>query len=341
MTMNPTSDHLDDETLSALLDGDAAESDGGSVDAAAHLRACDRCSGRQSELAGVRAALAAAPVEPLDELTRRRLVAGALQAIGDPAAGGPADAPISVGRAGTRWAQRHTALIGSAAAVVLAVLVGVPFVLGNDKSTQEHTALSAQAPEALDESAGTFLGDLGDLTDRQNLRLRLSGVAGDSFGYAAPAEPGPSPAAGTPVAAPVPAAAPAGGGLAGTSNGAATTTAPLSAADRSSGTGSGSVGAAKSAPPGATSAPEAATADDAAASQSAGRDEAAYRDRADIDRCVAALLDGPARGGRLTRSGTGTYKGRPAVVASFELDGGTTAFVTDRSSCEVLDRFPV
>jgi hypothetical protein len=54
---------------------------------------------------------------------------------------------------------------------------------------------------------------------------------------------------------------------------------------------------------------------------------------------VAALLNGPARGGRLLRSGTGTYHGRPAIVASFELDGGTVAFVTDRASCEVLDRF--
>ncbi|HEV3363144.1 MAG TPA: hypothetical protein VG795_03210, partial [Acidimicrobiia bacterium] len=65
------------------------------------------------------------------------------------------------------------------------------------------------------------------------------------------------------------------------------------------------------------------------------------RDRADTDRCVAALLNGPARGGRLTRSGTGTYQGRPAIVASFELSGGTEAFITDRSDCAVLDRFSV
>jgi hypothetical protein len=62
-------------------------------------------------------------------------------------------------------------------------------------------------------------------------------------------------------------------------------------------------------------------------------------DRADADACVAALLDGPARGGRLTGSGVGSWRGRPAVVAAFELDGGAVAFVADRSGCAVLDRF--
>jgi hypothetical protein len=80
---------------------------------------------------------------------------------------------------------------------------------------------------------------------------------------------------------------------------------------------------------------------DSAANEGFSYDDQSARDRADTDRCVAALLDGPARGGRLIRSGTGTYQGRPAVVASFELSGGTVAFITDRSDCSVLDRFSV
>jgi hypothetical protein len=77
------------------------------------------------------------------------------------------------------------------------------------------------------------------------------------------------------------------------------------------------------------------------AGQASATDQAAERDRADTDACVAALLSGPARGGRLTASGTGTWRGRPAVVAAFELSGGTVAFVADRSGCGVLDRFAV
>jgi hypothetical protein len=324
MTMNPTSDHLDDEILSALLDGDA---DGAGLDAAAHLRACDRCAGRQAELAGARAALAAAPVEPLDELTRRRLVAAALTAA-EPAPAG--EAPAAVTPNGSRWARRHPALIGSAAAVLLAVLVGVPFVVGNGGPGRDQT-LTAQAP--LQSSADSFLGDLGDLSDRDRLRLRLSGAAGDTFA-AAPAEAGPSPAAGAPTAAPLAGAAPGSGSLAGTTNDAAVST-TLAPTGRSAGreTVSGSASASKAAPEPAT--------DSASASQGYSSSDQSARDRADTDRCVAALLNGPARGGRLTRAGTGTYRGRPAIVASFELSGGTEAFITDRSDCTVLDRFSV
>jgi hypothetical protein len=82
-------------------------------------------------------------------------------------------------------------------------------------------------------------------------------------------------------------------------------------------------------------------ADSATTDQGFAYSDQSARDRADTDRCVAALLDGPARGGKLVRSGTGTYQGRPAIVASFELAGGTEAFITDRSDCRVLDRFSV
>jgi hypothetical protein len=326
MTMNPTSDHLDDEILSALLDGDA---DAAGLDAAAHLRACDRCAGRQAELAGARAALAAAPMEPLDELTRRRLVAAALAAAEATPAGEAPAAATPIGR--SRWARRHPALIGSAAAVMLALLVGVPFVVGDGQSGRDQT-LTAQAP--LQYSAGSFLGDLGDLSDRDRLRLRLSGAAPSETYAAAPAEAGPSPAAGAPTPAPVVGASPGSGGAASTPKGVvASTTMPPAAAGRTAGRqGESGAGASKAAP-------EAAT-DSAADSQGLSSDQSA-RDRADTDACVAALLNGPARGGRLTRAGTGTYRGRPAIVASFELSGGTEAFITDRSGCAVLDRFSV
>ncbi|HEY4410437.1 MAG TPA: hypothetical protein VGO87_11185 [Acidimicrobiia bacterium] len=314
--MDPTPDHLNDETLSALLDGDPTAA---APDVGAHLGACDRCAGRQAELAGARAALAAAPVEPLDELSRRRLLAAAVKA-----------APPQ-----RRWAQRHPALIGSAAAVILAVLVGVPFVVNHGGSSAGKT-LSAAAPEA----AGDYLGDLGDLTDRDQLRLRLSGAADNSlqrdFATSAPGEPAPSPAAGaTPSAAPVAAPVPSGGaGLAGAPAAAPGGGATPSTTLGPQGRVGGSTGAAKAAGPAADS-PYSSSQPYSSEQQSATAD----RDRADVDTCVAALLNGPAKGGRLTRSGVGTWRGRPAVVAAFELNGGTVAFVTARSGCAVLDRF--
>jgi hypothetical protein len=327
MTMNTTSDHLDDEILSALLDGEPAAG----PDAAAHLAACDRCSGRQAELGAARAAVAAAPVEPLDELTRRRLVAGALRA-DEGTAGGAGKATASP-RARSPWAQRHSALIGSAAAVLLAVLVGVPFVVGHGGGSPAERTLSAAPDAARQESASPFLGDLGDLTDRDHLRLRLSGasnsaVQSDRAG-SVPGEPGPSPAAGASTAGPVPAAAPSSGGLA-KSPGFAEAATPSTTPGSRNGGGVGETGQAK---PTQGAAPSGA---DTFAS-----DQAASRDRADADTCVAALLAGPARGGRLIGSGTGTWRGSPAIVAAFELSGGTVAFVTDRAGCAVRDRFPI
>ena len=329
MTMNATPDHLSDEILSALLDGDPeiAGAAPGRVDAAAHLRACDRCAGRQAELAGARAALAAAPVDPIDELTRRRLVATALAAA-ESAPAGAAAAAVPVGRG--RWARRHPGLVGSAAAVVLAVLVGVPFVLDNG-APGGGEALTAQAPL---ESAGPFLGDLGDLSDRDRLRLRLSGVVSDSYA-SPPREAAPSPAAGAPTAAPLADSSPAAGGLASQPGDVVATTLAPVAGSRSSGRQTGGSDAASK------EAAESQAADTASANEGFSYDDQSARDRADTDRCVAALLDGPARGGRLIRSGTGTYQGRPAIVASFELSGGTVAFVTDRADCRVLDRFSV
>jgi hypothetical protein len=331
MTMNATPDHLSDEILSALLDGDAeiAAAAPGRVDAAAHLRACDRCAGRQAELAGARAALAAAPVDPLDELTRRRLVATARAAAESaPAGTAPAAAAVPIGRG--RWARRHPGLVGSAAAVVLAVLVGVPFVLDNGGPGGGET-LTAQAPL---ESAGPFLGDLGDLSDRDRLRLRLSGVVSDSYA-SPPNEAAPSPAAGAPTAAPLADSSPGAGGLASQPGDVVATTLAPVAGSRSSGRETGGSDAASK------EAAAAQAADTASANEGFSYDDQSARDRADTDRCVAALLDGPARGGRLIRSGTGTYQGRPAIVASFELSGGTVAFVTDRADCRVLDRFSV
>jgi hypothetical protein len=212
------------------------------------------------------------------------------------------------------------------------VLVGVPFVVGNgDGSQHADTSLAAQAPNALEESASPFLGDLGDLSDRDRLRLRLSGGGVDETAVNAPVEPGPSPAAGG-AATPLSGAAPVSGGRASSPEARLATPTPSTTLGNRSDGGFSSTGEAKS-----TAGPPAA--DAANSSDTFAYDQTAGRDRADTDACVAALLNGPARGGRLTGSGTGTWRGRPAIVAAFELSGGTVAFVADRAGCAVLDRF--
>jgi len=187
MTMDIS--HLDDDALSASLDGDLEDAAGQS-----HLAGCATCSARRHRLAAARAALAAAPVEPVDELTRRRLVAAALEAAG-PAGGRQA------------WYQRP-ALAGGVAAALLALLAAVPFVTGDRTSGNGDEA----AGTSLETAGGEFLGDLGDLSDPTALRERFgtrsralraqpeTAVAADS---AAGSEAGSTPKAAAPPQAPV------------------------------------------------------------------------------------------------------------------------------------------
>jgi len=155
MTMDSApSSHLDDEALSAAIDGAA---DPGVID---HVASCARCRSRHGELSRARAELAAAPVEPLDELTRRRLIAAAL-----------ASAPNATSRARRAWYQRP-AFAGAVAAGILAVLASVPFITGDGSDTASEQA--ARSANDARESAAVFLGDVGDVSDPAVLRGRLA-----------------------------------------------------------------------------------------------------------------------------------------------------------------------
>lgn len=198
MTMDTS--HLDDDALSASLDGALEDSAGQH-----HLAGCATCAARRDQLDAARSALAAAPVEPVDELTRRRLVATALAEAG----------PAALRRA---WYQRP-ALAGGVAAVLLALFAAVPFMTGGDTSGGDEQAATA----ALNAAGSEFLGDLGDLSDPSALRERFgaqrslalseeaksageseatggSGAAGAPEAVSSPAPP--APAAGRPAAAP-------------------------------------------------------------------------------------------------------------------------------------------
>jgi hypothetical protein len=111
------SDHSrahDDEIVSAVLDGEATADEQAAVEADPRL---------QAQLEAFRSVheAVAAPVDPLDEVTRRRLIDRAL----DAAEAAPARVPLSGRRTGRSWWQGGLGVgIGSAAAVALLALFG-------------------------------------------------------------------------------------------------------------------------------------------------------------------------------------------------------------------------
>jgi hypothetical protein len=151
--------HLDDERLSASLDGDEPS-------AAAHLQGCDDCRARLDSLRAVAAAVAA-PVPPLDADRRDAAIAAALAA---PSSAG-ADNVVPLHRP----ARRPFAL--GAAALLLVVLVAVTVLSkGDDKG--DRAALSSGDMQALSDEAGRVPdgGDLGDQSDPTALASRLRAV---------------------------------------------------------------------------------------------------------------------------------------------------------------------
>ncbi len=278
--------HLDDETLSGLLDGDPDT-------AGTHLAGCADCRARQELLAEARLLVAAPTSAELDELTRRRLLSTALAA-----------APATATR--PRW-YRQPAMVGGIAAAVAAIVLAVPVINAlNDGGSDEDAstaapALSAEAPGAEGEFSAlpTDLGDLGEVSEPV-LRQRFSGVATDATAMNDSAE-------GTPQ----------------------TLAAPK---------------AAQPAPP-----PQAATATggDAGAGSEALREEstaapggANYDNRVGgSEPCVNAVLAGPAQGGQLRATASGTLRGTPVTVLVVDTDEGTKAFVAAREGCQVLETY--
>ena len=146
-----------DEALNALLDGELAafaEERGLTEEAArAQLEAWPDYAARLSGLEQIRGAVQA-PIPPLDDVTRRRLVRGAVDA-------GPE-------RAATPRRSRSWAAITAVAAAGLLVVAGIGVAIsstgGNDDS---RSAKSAAAPLQGD------VGNLGDVTSAAALRALL------------------------------------------------------------------------------------------------------------------------------------------------------------------------
>jgi hypothetical protein len=296
MTMDTS--HLDDDSLSAALDGALDDAGRG------HLAGCATCAARRDQLAAARAALVGAPVEPVDELTRRRMIAAAV-----------AEAGPAVVRQ-RPWYQ-SPALAGGVAAAILALFAAVPFVTGNRSSSGDEQA----ATLALDAAAGEFLGDLGDLSDPSALRGRLAASRSLLSENSAKTAAGAGESADTGAA----------------SGGTAESREAVSSPEPVAGRPAAAPPAAPVPQPG--DAPAESYATDQA--DAANRQSADGLDRAVADACARTLAGQEARGGTLVAVATGSYRGTAAVVAVFEDGGRTTAYVASRDGCRVLTEYPV
>ena len=193
--------HLDDEQLSASLDGEPGPG------ADAHLGTCRACAGRRDALAAVRRAVATPPPGPAAGVADRVVAAAAAafaEERGDdrvvplrrpaaaaepvpPARRAPAPPPPGRRRVPT-WAM-------AAAALVAAVVVAVPVLssLDSGDDTRETAAAPGSAEATVAEEVAVLDGgDLGDQADAgaltQVLGRAVTGTpTGDSSFAAAPA----------------------------------------------------------------------------------------------------------------------------------------------------------
>ena len=179
--MTVTDPHLDDEQLSALLDGV-------DVDGRAHVDACATCGARLASLRAARDALAGAAVAPLPPDVLDRIVDAAI------------DAPVGADVVSLDSPRRRRLttpppawLIGAAAGV--AVLVGFAGVLrAADRSGSDRGAASLAITADDDESTTAaegrtspvvgsapadpevVIGDLADVDDPAQLAIALDGL---------------------------------------------------------------------------------------------------------------------------------------------------------------------
>lgn len=151
---------ITDEAVSAYLDGElgafAADLDLPLGDVRHRLERWPGVAVRRAELQAARTSLRSEPAPPaLDELTRRRLLAGATRVT-------DTTIPDRPGRSRNRWVAL------SAAAAVL-VVVGAVAVLRDHGGGTSRTA--ADAPTV---AAVGYVGDLGDVSDPNTLRAAVA-----------------------------------------------------------------------------------------------------------------------------------------------------------------------
>ena len=212
-----------------------------------------------------------------------------------------APAPATVAR--PRW-YRQPVLVGGIAAAVAAIVLAVPVINAlNDGGRDEDASTAAPALSAEAPAAegerSSLPTDLGDLGEIDESVLRQQFSS-----VAADATTMNDSAEGAPMA-------------------------PK---------------AAQPAPPPQTAT---ATGGDAGAGSEALREESTAASDGDTydnrvggaEPCVNAVLAGPAQGGQLRATATGTLRGTPVTVLVVDTDEGTKAFVAAREGCEVLETY--
>ena len=141
--------HLDDDALSAHLDGE------GDAATAAHLDGCAECRARLAQLRAAADAIGGS-IPAVDEVARRRAISAAL-----------GDAPARPRRAVPSW-------VAAAAAVVVLLLAAIPVVSSlRDDDTTQSTALRKAERSAGDIAAFGAPDDLGPQSDPAALRQLL------------------------------------------------------------------------------------------------------------------------------------------------------------------------
>lgn len=186
-----TTPHLDDEELSAHLDGEGGEG------TAEHLGSCRECTDRLDSLVLVSSCVGSfgtAPPERVREAAlqaaRTAWAAARSQSEGTGEGKGGEVVALEQRRRVPRWAL-------PVAAAAAAVLLAVPVLnsLGDDRGGEETSALSDDRGASADrdaETVGTDGGDLGEQSDPATLASAISGAlpgAASEAALAAPAAP--------------------------------------------------------------------------------------------------------------------------------------------------------